>query len=129
MRDPDFPDELCSFMQQCTPSIEAVELLLRLAHAPARDWTAAELAQALQPATVSEAQVREYLNGYQHCNLIHKRPDGRYAYAHPPPDVDQLVAALAKAYNERPVSLVRLIYALKDKKIRSFADAFKLRKG
>ena len=46
-----------------------------------------------------------------------------------PATQDAVIAALEKAYNERPVSLVRLIYALKEQKIRSFADAFKLRKG
>jgi hypothetical protein len=39
------------------------------------------------------------------------------------------VATLAQAWEERPVTLVRLIYALRDHKIRSFAEAFKLRKN
>ncbi len=39
------------------------------------------------------------------------------------------VGTLAQAWEQRPVTLVRLIYALRDSKIRSFADAFKLRKG
>ena len=38
------------------------------------------------------------------------------------------VATLAKAYEERPVTLFRIIYALRDANIRSFADAFKVRK-
>jgi hypothetical protein len=39
------------------------------------------------------------------------------------------VRTLAQAYNERPVTLIRMIYALRDPKIQSFADAFKLRKS
>jgi hypothetical protein len=39
-----------------------------------------------------------------------------------------VVTQLAKVYNERPVTLIRMIYALKDTKIQSFADAFKIRK-
>jgi len=39
------------------------------------------------------------------------------------------LATLAQAYEERPVTLFRIIYALRDAKIRSFADAFKLRKS
>jgi hypothetical protein len=35
---------------------------------------------------------------------------------------------LAQAYKERPVTLFRVIYALRDLKIQSFADAFKLRR-
>jgi hypothetical protein len=35
---------------------------------------------------------------------------------------------LALAYKERPVTLFRVIYALRDLKIQSFADAFKLKR-
>ena len=38
------------------------------------------------------------------------------------------VTTLAQAYGERPVTLIRVIYALRDGKIRSFADAFRLRR-
>jgi len=129
MADPDFPDDLCDFMQRCTPSVEAVELLLLLARSPGPARTVAELARALRPTVIGESAVRDYLNGFAACGLVEKRPGGGYAYLQPPAHTAALVAALEKAYNERPVSLVRLIYALKDKKIRSFADAFKLRKG
>jgi hypothetical protein len=44
------------------------------------------------------------------------------------PGMEGYVRTLAQAYEERPVTLIRLIYALRDSKIRSFADAFKLRK-
>ena len=36
------------------------------------------------------------------------------------------IATLEKVYRERPVTLFRVIYGLRDAKIRSFADAFKL---
>jgi hypothetical protein len=35
---------------------------------------------------------------------------------------------LEKVYRERPVTLFRVIYGLRDAKIRSFAEAFNLRK-
>ena len=44
-------------------------------------------------------------------------------------DIARHVATLSKAYEERPVTLFRLVYALRDHKIQSFADAFKLRKN
>jgi hypothetical protein len=31
-----------------------------------------------------------------------------------------------RVYNARPVTMVRVIYALRDEKIRSFADAFRI---
>lgn len=45
-----------------------------------------------------------------------------------PPELAAHVAMLVKAYEERPVTLFRIIYALRDANIRSFADAFKVRK-
>jgi hypothetical protein len=40
--------------------------------------------------------------------------------------VEAQVRTLAQAYKRRPVTLIRVIYALRDTKIQSFADAFKL---
>ena len=44
------------------------------------------------------------------------------------PELDAHVRTLAQAYKERPVTLIRVIYALRDTKIQTFADAFKLRR-
>jgi hypothetical protein len=38
------------------------------------------------------------------------------------------VHALTRVYNARPVTMVRMIYTLRDEKIRSFADAFRIKK-
>ena len=53
--------------------------------------------------------------------------DNRYQYR---PDNEFVVHVerLAQAYSQRPVTLIRVIYAFRDSKIKSFADAFKLRK-
>lgn len=44
-------------------------------------------------------------------------------------DMARHLPVLSQAYEQRPVTLVRLIYALRDRSIQSFADAFKLRKN
>lgn len=44
-------------------------------------------------------------------------------------DIARHLPILSQAYEQRPVTLVRLIYALRDRSIQSFADAFKLRKN
>ena len=53
---------------------------------------------------------------------------GRFRYSPASPAVDACVQALMRVYNARPVTMVRMIYALRDEKIRSFADAFRLKK-
>ena len=60
--------------------------------------------------------------------LVVPRNGESYQYSPASPDLDEAVRALTRVYNARPVTLVRMIYAPKDEKIRSFADAFRLKK-
>ena len=60
--------------------------------------------------------------------MVEAKENNAYRYSPASPELDALVRALTKVYNERPVTLVRMIYAPRDEKIRSFADAFRLKK-
>jgi hypothetical protein len=43
--------------------------------------------------------------------------------------LERAIGLLLRAYNERPVTLIRTVYAIADaKKIQAFADAFKIKK-
>lgn len=124
--DADFTDEFCRFLQEVLPTVEAAELLL-LAHAPERAFSAAEAVAALGSG-YDEAQVRRQLEAFRARDLLVEQPDGRALYR---PATQALVAhahTLDKVYRERPVTLIRVIYGLRDSKIRSFADAFKLQR-
>jgi hypothetical protein len=111
------------------PSVDGAEVLLALAAAPERWWNAAELAARLAPATaVSEADVARYLEQFQAGGLVAVGPDRRMQYRPADEALAAHVGTLAQAYKERPVTLFRVIYALRDLKIQSFADAFKLRR-
>jgi hypothetical protein len=128
MTDPDFPQELRTFIQESIPNIDAAELLLLLARHPGREWQVAELVQALRPTVMSEAAARKQLGLFESRGLISRAQTDTCRYSPASAELGGLVRALTKAFNERPVTLVRLIYSLKDEKIRSFADAFKLKK-
>ena len=125
--DPDFTDEYCNFLQRCVSSIDAAELLLLISRNPDRSWEIAELqAQRANETTLSEADVLRCLDAFQHGGVVTRQADKRVRYR-PSPSHDAHVATLARLYVERPVTLFRVIYALRDAKITTFADAFKLR--
>ena len=128
MTDPDFPQELRAFIQENIPNIDAAELLLVLARSPDRPHDLAAIAGELRPTVVPEPATRRYLMHFKERGLVVQLPDDNYQYHPVSPEIDAVVRALTKAYNERPVTLVRLIYSLRDEKIRSFADAFRLKK-
>lgn len=129
MEDADFSDEFCRFLQTSIPAVEAAELLLALKREPARWWSVQDALAALGPATsLSVADAGRYLESFEARGLVAVAADGRVQYH---PGSDQLAAyceILEKAYRERPVTLIRVVYALRDGKIRSFAEAFRLRR-
>src|SRR5436190_19656045 len=128
MTDPDFPDDLRSFIQEYISSVDAAELLILLATAPVRSYRVAELIEDLRPTVLSEPAARRRLVHFEANGLVTSEAGESWQYSPATPALDRAVRSLAKVYNERPVTLVRMIYAPKDEKIRSFADAFRLKK-
>jgi hypothetical protein len=122
----DFSDAFCAFLQSCVGSLDAAELLLVLWRQPASEWSINELATYLVPmANVSEQQVARYVEVFQERGLISRGADARVSYQSTP-DFDTQVENLARLYVQRPVTLVRMIDALRDTKIKTFADAFRI---
>jgi hypothetical protein len=123
--DPDFTDSFCGFLQRCVTSVDGAELLLVLKNNPTQLFDTRELISRLGPVTsVSEADVVRHLVGFEHCGVL-DRAGERVRYRSGPAETH--VSTLARLYIERPVTLFRVIYALRDTKIKTFADAFKLR--
>lgn len=126
--DPDFTDEFCGFLQRCVANVDAAELLLLLHQEPDRWWEARELSAQLAPgATLSEADVQRYADAFQQCAVVVRDAERRIQYRRAPAH-DEHLERLARLYVERPVTLFRIIYALRDTKINTFAEAFKLRR-
>jgi hypothetical protein len=124
--DPDFTDEFCGFLQLCVANVDAVELLLLLSKDPKRSWDVAELrAQLAALANLSESDVVRCLDAFQQHGALARDGDRRVRYRSLA-EHDSHVATLARLYIERPVTLFRMIYALRDSKIKTFADAFRI---
>jgi hypothetical protein len=114
-QDPDFSDEFCHFLQTIVPSVDAAELLIRLrAEAPQTS--------AIPPEAQRQVQT------FSERGLVALDAQGNVRYQPASEALAAHAALLQKLYIERPVTLFRVIYGLRDAKIRSFADAFKLTK-
>jgi hypothetical protein len=127
LEDAAFSDEFCRFLQRSVPSFEAAELLLFLARHRDADWSLAEVLGRLRPGvSIGDAEAARYLETFRGQGLVAAGERARYqpvSYF-----FDKQVEALDTAYRERPVTLIRMIYALRDSRIQSFADAFKIGK-
>jgi hypothetical protein len=129
MEDADFSDDFCRFLQSTIPAVDAAELLLLLRRTPGTSWSASELAAQLRPSVpIAEADAAKYLDTFHARGLAAMGQDRRARYNPGTEELRMYGDMLALAYKERPVTLIRMIYALRDSRIQTFADAFKLRR-
>jgi hypothetical protein len=128
MEDAAFSDEFFRFLRVAVPTVDAAEVLLLLHRERERWWSADELVGALAPSvSLSASSAAACFAVFQASGLVAAGPDKRVQYRPGSGELDAHVRTLAQAYSERPVTLIRVIYALRDSKIQSFADAFRLK--
>jgi hypothetical protein len=129
MEDSAFSEEFCGFIHTAVPSVSVAEVLLLLFKHPDRWWTLPELCRELPPdVNITETDASICLETLQSRGLVEFDDRKLVRYRAASDALEAQVRTLAQAYNERPVTLIRMIYALRDPKIQSFADAFKFRK-
>jgi hypothetical protein len=126
MQDVEFSDEFCRFLQTAIPAVDAAELLLLFYGRPDA-WLGAQDALAKLGPGIAPGDVQKYLEAFVGKGLL-ESAEGKYRYRADPASAAH-VETLSQAYLQRPVTLIRVIYALRDTKIQTFADAFKLRKS
>lgn len=127
MADNGLPAEVRQLIARHLATMEQVDVLLLLARSGDDGLTADEIrtelrldANGVTPRTFDELRAAGLIE--------HDGGDPpRYRYEPSNPRDRDAVALLALAYNERPVTLVRAIYA-RPTPAQSFADAFRLRK-
>jgi hypothetical protein len=129
MEDADFSDDFCRFLQSTVTAVDAAELLLLLRRTPERAWLAPELTAQLRPSVpISDADAAKYIDVFQGRGMVALSEGNRATYRPASEELKMYGDMLALAYKERPVTLIRMIYALRDSRIQTFADAFKLRR-
>lgn len=118
------PDEVAAFIAKHVDSVVQLEGLLLLAADSGRDWSADEVARELRIETSwAEAQL-DLLSG----QALLERAGGRFRYAPRDAGTHAAIAGLAKAYAERRVTVISLIFAKPADNLRAFSEAFRLRK-
>lgn len=120
-------DQLSQFIRERLPSLEQIEIVLLLRRDPARAWTAPEVAGNLKTPPESTA-MRLFLlasNGVIVFDSSSGLPRYRYVASMP----EDVMVELDRAYDEDRDTLISLTggTATPDP-LRSFADAFKLKK-
>jgi len=118
---------LRDLLQQRLPTLEQVQIVLLLRRDPSRSWTAPDVAAELGSAPEAAA-MRLFL--LASSGLIVFEPAGlpRYRYQALDSGLDSLLDELANACEHDPGAVAALVGTPSPDPIRSFADAFRLRR-
>jgi 23S rRNA C2498 (ribose-2'-O)-methylase RlmM len=117
------PAELRQFLVGNIDSIAQLEALLLLRAAPGTLWTAQEAAKRLY---ITEQDAAAILTQMAAQGLLTREADG-FRFAPQSDDLSRMVDLLAEHYRRHLIAITNLIHA-KPRRIRQFADAFKLKK-
>ena len=117
---------LQAFLQQRLATIEQIEIVLLLRSDPARSWSATDVATELRMPPESAA-MRLFLLASGGMILFEPSGVPRYRYAASDADAEALLGELAEMYASDRGAVAAAIGAAPDP-VRSFADAFKLKK-
>jgi hypothetical protein len=125
MAPPDsLPPEVVEFIHRHLPSVEQLEvlLLLRRAHPEPRTVEAID-----HEIGSSAASIRSRCEDLARRGFLSAGPDGAWAYVAEPAR-DAAVDAVARAYRDRRVSVITAIASRPNDLLRTFADAFRIRR-
>jgi hypothetical protein len=123
---PSLSESLQRFVRERLPSFEQVEIVLLLRSDRARAWSAPEVSERLGTPPESTA-MRLFLLASNGVVAFEGGGIPRYRYA-ADASLEALFDELAEAHAQRRDALVALVGGAPVDPLRSFADAFKLKK-
>lgn len=121
------PKHVERFIAEFIDSVEQLEVLLLLQRTAPTEWNADAIARELRIAPESAGARLQVLRVLGLLDASGGDPPS-FRYAPANGELDRCVRGLAEAYATRRVSVITLIFSKPDDAIRSFADAFRLRK-
>jgi hypothetical protein len=125
--DANIPTEVKRFLAEYIDSLFQLEVLLLLHAHREIEWSAERVDRELH---IGSELVKKLLAALHATDLlsVNEHPDLTYRYKPATEELDRSVNLLATTYKERRVKVTSFIYSRPLDKIRSFAEAFRVRK-
>ena len=121
------PERVTRLIAEHIHSIEQLEVLLLARQGADRDWSAEEVARELTTLPDSAATRLEDLAARGFL-MVEDDSERRYRYDPHDAERERAVGELADVYARRRVTITSMIFSKPSETIRTFADAFRIRK-
>ena len=119
-------EEILSFVRSSIRSAWTLEVLLLLRRDARQSWRIDDLVRELRG---SVALVTESLNALDALGVLATTASESYHYRAATAQLEELVSALVLLYGQKPITVLRAIFASPSDKIKSFSDAFLIKKN
>lgn len=131
---PEIPTDLQEFLRERISSYEQLEVLLLLRSHPTKRWGTQSVTMELR---IKESLAEEALRSLCKNNLLRVDVGSGellFTYRPHPPELDEVIGTLAKAYRDERLEVMKLMTAhaverLRTSVLRKFSDSFILRKN
>ncbi len=122
------PEDVARFLYDNVESIDQLEILRVLGEARDKEWDVDVLAVAVQ---AEPPAVRAHLAAMHARGLLAMTTQGAgHSCRHGArtPELEDMIGRLLRIYQERPVTMIKMVYERARDPLRAFADAFRIRK-
>lgn len=122
------PEEVRAFLVECIGSVGQLELLFILYQNKHREWSAETISTEISlehrphPAMATKQMEHLYSKG------ILRKVNNFFSYSPRNEFINSKIEKLFQIYQDRPVSIVTVIFNQPEDKLKGFADAFKFKK-
>ena len=121
------PEHVERFITDHIDSVELIDVLLLLKRTPSRAWTPEEVSERLYTTPASAANRLQALRASAIVTADETQAKTAYRYQPSLPGLIRAVEGLEEAYGARRTTVINLIFSKPSDKIRTFADAFRIR--
>lgn len=123
----EIPSYVAEFIGNHVDSVELIDVLLLLKRHRGQEWTAEEVSRRLHTSPQSAANRLQALRSSGIAAGEDGAPGTTYRYAPRDGTLERAVNGLEEAYGSRRTTVINLIFSKPSEKIRTFADAFRIR--
>lgn len=122
------PEEVKRFLEANIDSVDQLEILRVLGEDRQKEWSATELARQVQTQPQAIGSHLTALHARELVVLTMRGTDLFCRYGPGTPELEDKVNQLLQVYHERPVTMIKLVYARAREVLKTFADAFRFKK-
>jgi hypothetical protein len=123
--EPSVPQDIVLFIRECVDTLGTLEILLLLRSSGGKAWTVQQISDEMRSSPLA---VECSLDVLIVRGLVTQTADG-YLFRPRTGDLGSKTQRLAALYYERRTAVIAIIFSRRGDAVRSFAEAFRIKKG